>query len=443
MNDAFNSVKMKANMEKIEIIDFVGIKHIEIEVKSINVLIGPQASGKSIVAKLLFYFKSFISEITKTAVDGGYKRDLDKDFKKRFEDYFPPSSWGGSNFRIRYSIGQQFIEIHKKLKPKKNSSSIVLTYSDFYKDRFVELRSAIQKQKQRAAEQDISVNTFSRYDFIYEIQQAFLAEIEQVLGKTSTFSQLYIPAGRSFFANLKSSIFTFLSESNTVDPFLVEFGTYYERIKNPFSLKRLQRRIDNQALNNEITLLNKKILCGKYFQRDGEDYLELSEGRRISVSNSSSGQQETLPLAIILGTVAFMKPKVGGNSVYIEEPEAHIFPAAQRDMVELISTVYNSRKDSIQFLITTHSPYILTAFNNLLQAGSLASDASDERLKEISQYVSPLKFLKSSEIAAYSLKDGHAKSIFDDEMELIDTNIIDDVSSELAIQFDQLLDIDI
>ena len=47
-------------MEKIEIKDFVGIKDITIEIKQINILIGPQASGKSIIAKLIFYFKNFI-----------------------------------------------------------------------------------------------------------------------------------------------------------------------------------------------------------------------------------------------------------------------------------------------------------------------------------------------------------------------------------------------
>ncbi|NER25991.1 MAG: ATP-binding protein [Symploca sp. SIO1C2] len=148
-----------------------------------------------------------------------------------------------------------------------------------------------------------------------------------------------------------------------MDPFLVEFGTYYERIKTPVSLDRLRNSINDKDLNNEIADLNHKILCGKYVQEEGEDYLVMDGGRKISIANSSSGQQETLPLAIILRTIAFLKPQIGGSSIYIEEPEAHIFPAAQRDMIELITTVYNSRKDNLQFLLTTHSPYILTAFN--------------------------------------------------------------------------------
>lgn len=429
-------------MEKIEIRNFVGIKSIALEIKQINILIGPQASGKSIIAKLLFYFKSFVSEMTNSAERAKQKRELDRDFKRRFEEYFPSSSWGNEDFSIRYSINQEFIEISRKPRSKKNLPEIVLSYSDFYKNEFTELKNFVQKQAEKVAEQDMSVSILTRYDVIFNVQRLFLQRIAEKLDKVATFSQLYIPAGRSFFANLKSSIFTFLSESNAVDPFLVEFGTYYEKMKSPTRLNSLRRRINNKQLNDEIALLNKKILCGKYIQEDGEDYLELDEGRRISIANSSSGQQETLPLAIILGTIAFMKPEVGGNSIYIEEPEAHIFPAAQRDMVELMSTVYNSRRDSLQFLITTHSPYILTAFNNLLQAGSLAVNADEEKMQAILRYVPKSRFLSPDEVTVYSLSGGHSQSILNIETGLIDTNIIDEVSDELAVQFDQLLDID-
>ena len=223
----------------------------------------------------------------------------------------------------------------------------------------------------------------------------------------------------------------------------MEFGNYYEKAKSPTSRSFLNYKAREQDnLFNEINSLNKNILCGTYLQKDGEDYLELNKNRRISVSNSSSGQQETLPLAIILRTMAFSSPEIGGNSIYIEEPEAHIFPSAQKSIVELISTVYNARKDSIQFFITTHSPYILTAFNNLLQAGILSIDATEEKIEEISRYVPKTRFLKPGEVAVYSLENGYCKSIIDEETGLIDTNIIDEVSNELAIQFDKLLELE-
>lgn len=58
---------------------------------------------------------------------------------------------------------------------------------------------------------------------------------------------------------------------------------------------RIRDRLQKE--NDEITALNRKILCGKYAQKNGEDYLKLDDRRKISVTNSSSGQQETLPLA--------------------------------------------------------------------------------------------------------------------------------------------------
>ncbi|MBD2675649.1 AAA family ATPase, partial [Aphanizomenon flos-aquae FACHB-1416] len=45
-------------MQKIIINNFGSIKYAEIEVKKILVLIGEQASGKSTIAKLIYFFKT-------------------------------------------------------------------------------------------------------------------------------------------------------------------------------------------------------------------------------------------------------------------------------------------------------------------------------------------------------------------------------------------------
>ncbi|NEQ71168.1 MAG: ATP-binding protein, partial [Symploca sp. SIO2D2] len=210
-------------MERLEIKDFVGIKDITIEIKQINILIGPQASGKSVVAKLLFYFRSFISEIISAAEKNKSEIDLEQDLQRKFEHYFPAASWGNENFQIRYSIAQEFIEVYRKPNPQGGSAEVSLQYSAFYTNEFNQIKTTIQRQKERLAEQDIPISLLSRVDFLYEISHSFLQRLTEKLAKVATFSQLYIPAGRSFFANLRSSIFTLLSENNAVDPFLVEF----------------------------------------------------------------------------------------------------------------------------------------------------------------------------------------------------------------------------
>lgn len=48
-------------MEKLTINNFLVIQKAEIELKDINLLIGPQANGKSVIARLIYLFKNFLS----------------------------------------------------------------------------------------------------------------------------------------------------------------------------------------------------------------------------------------------------------------------------------------------------------------------------------------------------------------------------------------------
>lgn len=428
-------------MEKIEIRDFVGIKDITIEIKQINILIGPQASGKSIIAKLLYFFKKFIFNLIDAAVLLKNKKDFDNEFKQKFVEYFPSSSWGDSKFKIRYSINKEYIEISRKDKLKEDNET-TLIYSELYVNKFTDFKSYAQTFKEKEIEQINRLTLRLPNIRDYELRDGFLSIIAHDFNKNAAFSQLYIPAGRSFYANLKKSLFHFISANNAVESFLIDFGRYYEQMKEQVEFINMQGKINDENLYNQITSLKDKILSGKYTKINGEDYIELTKDRQIELINSSSGQQETLPLTIILETIAYNRQVVGGNSIYIEEPESHIFPSSQKNIVELISTVYNARKDSLQFLITTHSPYILTAFNNLIQAGILAEDATEEKIEKIAHHVPKTRFLNPNEVAVYSLENGYCKSIIDEETGLIDASIIDEVSNELAIQFDELLDLE-
>jgi hypothetical protein len=246
--------------------------------------------------------------------------------------------------------------------------------------------------------------------------------------------------GRSFFAYLQSSVFSFLSSNKAIDPFLTEFGQLYE------SIKRYQPRLRQDAAEKDtkkiIESLIEDILCGVHIQEKGKDYFLTKDGRKIGIANSSSGQQEMLPLAIILGVLPFIGFSPVGSSVFVEEPEAHLFPTAQKRIVELLATVFNISRQPVQFVITTHSPYILTAFNNLLQAGLVASNLRDADKEQLYSIVPQAKVLKPCDVRAYSLVAGDISNICCEDTGLIATNIIDDVSNELSIEFGHLLELE-
>ena len=424
--------------EKLIIKNFAGIKELEIEIKRINILIGPQASGKSVCAKLLFYFKNFVWEILSVVENEQTKRNLDSSYSKKFEEYFPTDSWGNYDFFIKYEISNVFIEISRKQDSK---GKISLSYSDFFKKELTGLRSLLRKAKDKSS--DKSAN-YERIDRLYLTRQVLrdnlIDSLIMSLCKEAAFNQLFIPAGRSFFANLQSNIFSFLSSNNALDPFLRAFGSTYESIKNArLRFRNRSEEKDVREMQDEISRLIEKSLCGKHVHEKGKDFLEVADGRRISVANSSSGQQETLPLTIMLAALPFLVAPRSGQTVYIEEPEAHLFPSAQRNVIELIATVFNYRKEKLQFFITTHSPYVLTALNNLLQAGLLYEESSQDVLHQLEKIVPRYKALTTSDLSAYVLANGKCSSIICSDTGLIDAKIIDSVSDELAIEFDKLL----
>ncbi|MEP0761073.1 ATP-binding protein [Trichocoleus sp. DQ-A2] len=331
-----------------------------------------------------------------------------------------------------------FIEISRKQDFK---GKILLNYSEFFKKEITGLRSLLRKAKEKSSDKNAN---YERLDRLYLTRQflrdKLIDSLSSSLCKEAAFNQLFIPAGRSFFANLQSNIFSFLSSNNALDPFLRAFGSTYENIKS--ARLRFRNRLeekDVREMHDEINRLIEKSLCGKHVHEKGKDFLEVADGRRINVANSSSGQQETLPLTIMLAALPFMVAPRSGQTVYIEEPEAHLFPSAQRNVIELIATVFNYRKEKLQFFITTHSPYVLTALNNLLQAGILYEESSQDISHQLEKIVPRYKALTTSDLSAYVLANGKCSSIICSDTGLIDAKVIDSVSDELAIEFDKLL----
>ena len=91
---------------------------------------------------------------------------------------------------------------------------------------------------------------------------------------------------------------------------------------------------------------------------------------------------------------------------------------------------------SHSIVITTHSPYILSALNNLI----LAKDTlTEENQNELYKLVDKDMLINLSDVSAYTIENGVLKSIVDEDSRLIGINIIDSVSDDFATTFDSLL----
>jgi AAA15 family ATPase/GTPase len=124
------------------------------------------------------------------------------------------------------------------------------------------------------------------------------------------------------------------------------------------------------------------------------------------------------------------------NLFIIEEPELNLYPTTQKKLVEYL--IEKCTKGDNRLIITTHSPYILTALNNCIEASNVLKTNPDAQA-QVDTLVPPASQLDYEDIRAYYVADGTAHSIMHEEYQMIDANALDDVSEDLAQVYDSLL----
>jgi predicted ATP-dependent endonuclease of OLD family len=115
----------------------------------------------------------------------------------------------------------------------------------------------------------------------------------------------------------------------------------------------------------------------------------------------------------------------------IEEPEAHLFPEAQKEIANLIALMSNL--ENSQVIITTHSPYILASINNLIFAHKVGSEN-----EEVSARINKNLWISREKVYAALVTDGQVKDIIDSELNIIQQEKIDSVSVVINDEFDFL-----
>ncbi len=126
-------------------------------------------------------------------------------------------------------------------------------------------------------------------------------------------------------------------------------------------------------------------------------------------------------------------------SIFVEEPEENIFPETQYELVKwMVHTMGNGKKNSL--FIATHSPYILTSFNNLLWADKSIKENPINKDK-VCEIMKNDVFVSPNEISAYIVVDGKIEDIIDGGYQIA-AERIDEVSNLLGNEFDQLIDLE-
>lgn len=416
--------------ERLIIQNFAGL-NVNIELGRINIFIGPQASGKSVCAKCLYWFKSFLPELLSSAAAGQEAQVFDNLFLSRFKEYFPGSWQSEETLLLRYEREGKFIQLTNQ------QEKLKLIYDTTFQEVAANIRGKAKQRKERYLSPRWSDTTLDYLfeDFLEEQKEHLAKQVEDMPFVT----QLFVAAGRSFFVAIRSSILAFLTQASTIDPFLRDFIIKYERAR------KYQPR--NSSTVKYLWELANHILKGQLLIEGEQDYIIAANGRRVTIAQASSGQQEAYAMLLVLINLLSdddETPSGGSHTVYLEEPEAHLFPESQRVLAQLMSTVFHTSVFSIQYVITTHSPYLLASFNNLVYAQQLAETLHDQPAKLATLYklVPNNQQLALADMRVYGFENGGAHSLIDKESGLLSADLLDSASDVTAEQFGELMALD-
>lgn len=218
-------------------------------------------------------------------------------------------------------------------------------------------------------------------------------------------------------------------------------------------MKEWQNARNNLKDKKELSILN---TCVKYNfdKHNNTDKIILSNGIELSLQTISSGLQSLIPLYIIIDYISngiYDSPlmsvkdldnnttKYDHSDIYLEEPEENLFPETQMDLVNWLAEIVNGERNHTLF-IATHSPYIMSAFNNLIQAGDIIEE-SPEKKAEVEKIIGGNRAIKYDDVAAFAIANGSVHSIKDDELRLMSPSELDTVSDDISNIFNQLLEL--
>ena len=477
-------------MPKLVVKDFINIREAEIDMdKTLVVFIGATASGKSVLAKLLYFFHELIRDFRQyikqiNAYPPEHLKsdspDLSTVFRAqisyKFREFFGDASELARTtdnddtikpFEISYHWTPDSI-ITLTLNPEKTLEIQLPTVMDEIETLCSALQEKLRQfdKKQLSNEKtdadpptkaDVSSadstqesKTSERFFFILKMAIG-IGDITEKLAGTYRDS-LFIPADRNiavnypdalkriFYGGIKSDLHTRAATRPRVNLYLIaRFLEKNEEFLDTFSTQNFHNIFDEKAEAESddidklmMEFLLKKISC--ILKSEHEAIREISESRLFShptgenaafLERASTGQQS------IIRILQDMFMNVLYNEVIfrvIEEPEAHLHPIAQKHLMHIIALMRN-HIDS-QIVITTHSPYLLAVLKNLLTAGQL-SKKEPEAATEIEALTPKLCWLNPEDVEVYHLKDGVSHAIVQPGAE----PVLENPLAELLLEF--------
>lgn len=445
---------------RIEFENLGAIKKGIIDLKNLNIFCGQNNTGKTYINYLLYTVLNVIKDffipleissskeitLTKNEIKLDFTQIIEEEtvvtilnfIEKRITEKLPQvflvDKEFFSDFKIKIEINRNYIQYLKQIEIKEENvifwlddEHIECTYHKRKNSKNIIIKPNIVKEKSETSV-NILEDQLKNYFFNLLIKKLFL------LNSVMTF-----PAERSSLAIFYKDLFS--RSYNLLDLFMRN-SDEFEKIKNTISkypkplsdyINFLNECTTKPLFENESSFLKivkkieKQILKGKYQLNDDKIVYNYSTKLKELELYSTSSLVKT-----IVGITFYLKYMARKHDYFlIDEPELNLHPRNQRQLARIFAMMINS---GIKVIMTTHSPYIMNEFNNLIMLGKISDQ---ERKAEImSKYkISENEILSDSNVSSYLIINGQTK-----EMKKTDYGLELDTFNEVIDEMNDLND---
>lgn len=380
-------------MKRLIIKNLGPVTSIDIELNKVNLIIGPQSSGKSTVNKVACFCSW-----------------LEKTISLRQETTFVNEEEVFATNLIEFHKLEGFTD--KKTYIRYESEVMSFSFADEgvdfqfqWKDRWAYKR---QKTAYIPAERNIVATIPNWFD------------IKMTYNSIRSFMSAWEEARNCFQTNQKIEILN------------LGVGYYYDKPKKSDLVtvspsKTLNFTNTSSGLQSLIPLfIVLQYITNEMFSQEEEDSVANQTllkdlKRRLSQELDDRKAEATYALYA----------NIQSTNIYMEEPEENLFATTQRDLIYKLMQIITAGRDHHLF-ITTHSPYILYALNNCMAAYNVKDKITGElagRLPCLDASIDP------RQVSLWQMEDGQLNPIKKEDTQTLGAHYFNDVMNDILNEY--------
>lgn len=422
-------------MSKLTLKNIGPIKDVVINLNKVNVLMGPQSSGKSTIAKSISYCqwveKRFI-------LDGKFNYK----FSEQFMDF--------------HSIDENYFSAKSLIKYE--SDNIYISYSGKNKKEEIKVLNDLTKFKKSKniyipAERNFvtTIPNLNKYNETNDNIMSFLYDwydAKKTYTKKSPLNVLNLGIKYHHLEDTDLDVLA-LSKSNkeislknassglqSIIPLLMLVDYLTNEIQKKITPPSVQEKL--QLYENNESLIKDYVKTELEKIKDWETEVRNTSFDKVGEAiNKVSKKLEELDE--LISAIESKKQKWKNYSfskIIVEEPEQNLFPTTQRDLIYyLINKIHYSDKNH-SLILTTHSPYILYALNNCMLGFKVKENIDSETKSEL---LSSDSWINPDLVSVWEINDGKVNSIKNEKTGTISKHYFNQVMNDVMDEYYEML----